>query len=163
LLADGPLLMTARQTMPASDLKELIAWLKANPDKASQGITGVGAVEHVAAVLFQKQTGTRFQIVPYRGNGPAMQDLVAGQIDMMLADAAISLPYVSGGRLKAYAVMAKRRLPAAADIPTVDEAGVPGLYASLWYGLWAPARSPAGRSTQVTRARFAKTSGSAHG
>jgi tripartite-type tricarboxylate transporter receptor subunit TctC len=143
LLADGPLLMTARQTMPASDLKELIAWLKANPDKASQGITGVGAVEHVAAVLFQKQTGTRFQIVPYRGNGPAMQDLVAGQIDMMLADAAISLPYVSGGRLKAYAVMAKTRLPAAPDIPTVDEAGVPGLYASLWYGLWAPARAPA--------------------
>jgi tripartite-type tricarboxylate transporter receptor subunit TctC len=143
LLADGPLLMTARQTMPTSDLKELIAWLKANPDKASQGITGVGAVEHVAAVLFQKQTGTRFQIVPYRGNGPAMQDLVAGQIDMMLADAAISLPYVSGGRLKAYAVMAKTRLPAAPDIPTVDEAGVPGLYASLWYGLWAPARAPA--------------------
>jgi tripartite-type tricarboxylate transporter receptor subunit TctC len=143
LLADGPLLMTARQTMPTSDLKELIAWLKANPDKASQGITGVGAVEHVAAVLFQKQTGTRFQIVPYRGNGPAMQDLVAGQIDMMLADAATCLPYVNGGQIKAYAVMAKTRMAAAPNVPTVDEAGLPGFYASLWYGLWAPVRAPA--------------------
>jgi tripartite-type tricarboxylate transporter receptor subunit TctC len=143
LLADGPLLMTARQMMPASNLKELIAWLKANPDKASQGITGVGAIEHVAAVLLQKQTGTRFQIVPYRGNAPAMQDLVAGQIDMMLADAATSLPYVTGGQIKAYAVMAKTRLATAPNVPTVDEAGLPGLYASLWFGLWAPARTPA--------------------
>ena len=143
LLADGPLLMTARQMMPASDLKGLIAWLKANPDKASQGITGVGAIEHVAAVLLQKQSGTRFQIVPYRGNAPAMQDLVAGQIDMMLADAATSLPYVSGGQIKAYAVMAKTRMAAAPNIPTVDEAGLSGFYASLWYGLWAPARTPA--------------------
>jgi tripartite-type tricarboxylate transporter receptor subunit TctC len=127
LLADGPLLMTARQMMPASDLKGLIAWLKANPDKASQGITGVGAIEHVAAVLLQKQSGTRFQIVPYRGNAPAMQDLVAGQIDMMLADAATSLPYVSGGQIKAYAVMAKTRMAAAPNIPTVDEAGLPGM------------------------------------
>jgi tripartite-type tricarboxylate transporter receptor subunit TctC len=143
LLADGPLLMTARQTMPANDLSGLIAWLQANPDKASQGITGVGAIEHVAAVLLQKQTGTRFQIVPYRGNAPAMQDLVAGRIDMMLADAATSLPYVSGGQIKAYAVMAKTRMAAAPNIPTVDEAGLPGFYASLWYGLWAPARAPA--------------------
>jgi tripartite-type tricarboxylate transporter receptor subunit TctC len=143
LLADGPLLMTARQMMPASDLKELIAWLKANPDKASQAITGVGAIEHVAAVLLQKQTGTRFQIVPYRGNAPAMQDLVAGQIDMMLVDAARCLPYVSGRQIKAYAVMAKTRMAAAPNVPTVDEAGLPGFYASLWYGLWAPARAPA--------------------
>jgi tripartite-type tricarboxylate transporter receptor subunit TctC len=143
LLADGPLLMTARQMMPASDLKELIAWLKANPDKASQGITGVGAIEHVAAVLLQRQTGTRFQIVPYRGNAPAMQDLVAGQIDMMLADAATCLPYVNGGQIKAYAVMAKTRMAAAPNVPTVDEAGLPGFYASLWYGLWAPVRAPA--------------------
>jgi tripartite-type tricarboxylate transporter receptor subunit TctC len=143
LLADGPLLMTARQMMPASDLKELIVWLKANPDKASQGITGVGAIEHVAAVLLQRQTGTRFQIVPYRGNAPAMQDLVAGQIDMMLADAATCLPYVNGGQIKAYAVMAKTRMAAAPNVPTVDEAGLPGFYASLWYGLWAPVRAPA--------------------
>ena len=142
LLADGPLLMTARQGMPVSDLKALIAWLKANPDKATQGITGVGAIEHVAAMLLQRQTGTRFQIVPYRGNAPAMQDLVAGQIDMMLADAATALPYVGGGRIKALAVMAKARMGAAPEIPTVDEAGLPEFYASLWYGLWAPAKTP---------------------
>jgi tripartite-type tricarboxylate transporter receptor subunit TctC len=142
LLADGPLLMTARQGMPASDLKALVAWLKANPDKATQGIAGVGAIEHVAAMLLQRQTGTRFQIVPYRGNAPAMQDLVAGQIDMMIADAATALPYVAGGRIKAFAVMAKARMAAAPDVPTVDEAGLPEFYASLWYGLWAPAKTP---------------------
>ena len=142
LLADGPLLMTVRQGMPASDLKALIAWLKANPDKATQGIAGVGAIEHVAAMLLQRQTGTRFQIVPYRGNAPAMQDLVAGQIDMMIADAATALPYVGGGRIKALAVMAKARMAAAPDIPTVDEAGLPEFYGSLWYGLWAPKGTP---------------------
>jgi tripartite-type tricarboxylate transporter receptor subunit TctC len=142
LLADGPLLMAARQSMPASDLKALIAWLKANPDKATQGITGVGAIEHVAAMLLQRQTGTRFQIVPYRGNAPAMQDLVAGQIDMMISDAATALPYVGSGRIKALAVMAKARMAAAPDIPTVDEAGLPDFYASLWYGLWAPKNTP---------------------
>jgi tripartite-type tricarboxylate transporter receptor subunit TctC len=142
LLADGPELMTARQGMPVGDLKALIAWLKANPDKATQGIAGVGAIEHVAAMLLQRQTGTRFQIVPYRGNAPAMQDLVAGQIDMMIADAATALPYVGSGRIKALAVMAKTRLAAAPDIPTVDEAGLPEFYASLWYGLWAPAKTP---------------------
>jgi tripartite-type tricarboxylate transporter receptor subunit TctC len=142
LLADGPELMTARQGMPVGDLKALIAWLKANPDKATQGIAGVGAIEHVAAMLLQRQTGTRFQIVPYRGNAPAMQDLVAGQIDMMIADAATALPYVGSGRIKALAVMAKTRMAAAPDIPTVDEAGLPEFYASLWYGLWAPAKTP---------------------
>jgi tripartite-type tricarboxylate transporter receptor subunit TctC len=142
LLADGPELMTARQGMPVGDLKALIAWLKANPDKATQGIAGVGAIEHVAAMLLQRQTGTRFQIVPYRGNAPAMQDLVAGQIDMMIADAATALPYVGSGRIKALAVMAKTRMTAAPDIPTVDEAGLPEFYASLWYGLWAPAKTP---------------------
>jgi tripartite-type tricarboxylate transporter receptor subunit TctC len=144
LLADGPLLMTARQGVPASDLRALIAWLKANPDKATQAITGVGAIEHVAAMLLQRQTGTRFQIVPYRGNAPAMQDLVAGQIDMMLADAPTALPYIGSGRIKALAVMAKLRMAAAPDVPTVDEAGLPDFYASLWYGLWAPKNTPDG-------------------
>jgi tripartite-type tricarboxylate transporter receptor subunit TctC len=141
LLADGPLLIVTRKTMAANNLNELMAWLKANPDKGSQGIAGFGAVEHIAGILLQKQTGIQFQQVPYRGNAPAMQDLLAGQIDMMFVDAATALPHVSAGRIKPYAVMGKRRLPAAPDIPTVDEAGLPGLYASLWYGLWAPART----------------------
>lgn len=119
-----------------------MTWLRANPDKGSQGIAGVGAVEHVAGILLQKQTGTRFLQVPYRGTAPAIQDLVAGQIDMMLVDAATSLPYVSGGQIKAYAVMDRNRLAVAPDIPTVDEAGLSRFYASLWYGLWVPARTP---------------------
>ncbi len=142
LLADGPLLVAARKSMAANDLSELIAWLKANPDKGTQGITGSGAIEHIAGILFQKQTGTRFQQVPYRGNAPAMQDLLAGQIDMMFVDAATSLPHITAGRTKVYAVMGKSRLAAAPNIPTVDEGGLPGFYASLWYGLWAPARTP---------------------
>jgi tripartite-type tricarboxylate transporter receptor subunit TctC len=142
LLAQGPLLVTARKTLAARDLNELIGWLKGNPDKASMGTAGVGAAEHIAGVLFQNQTGTRFQFVQYRGLAPAMQDLIAGQIDMVLADAATSLPQIHAGTIKAYAVAAKARLAVASDIPTADEAGLPGFYAPLWFGLWAPARTP---------------------
>ena len=125
-----------------SDLKALIAWLKANPDKATQGITGVGAIEHVAAMLLQRRTGTRFQIVPYRGLGPVIQELVAGHIDIVMSLPANSLPQVRAGTIKAIAVTAKSRLAGAADIPTVDEAGLPGFHMSLWSGLWAPKGTP---------------------
>ena len=94
------------------------------------------------ASFFQKETGTRFQFVPYRGAGPAMQDLIAGQIDLMILDPPTSLPQVRAGSIKAYAVTAKTRLAAAPDIPTVDEAGLPGFYISLWNGLWAPKGTP---------------------
>jgi len=141
LLAEGPLLVVAKRTMEANDLNGLVAWLKANPNKASQGTAGVAAIEHIVGILLQKQTGTRFQQVPYRGNAPAMQDLVAGQIDLMFADATTALAHVQAGRIKAYAVAGKTRLAAAPDIPAVDEAGLPGFYAALWYGLWAPART----------------------
>src|SRR5215510_276173 len=141
LLAEGPLLVVAKRTMEANDLNGLLAWLKANPNKASQGTAGVAAIEHIVGILLQKQTGTRFQQVPYRGNAPAMQDLVAGQIDLMFADATTALAHVQAGRIKAYAVAGKTRLAAAPDIPAVDEAGLPGFYAALWYGLWAPART----------------------
>jgi tripartite-type tricarboxylate transporter receptor subunit TctC len=142
LLAEGPLLIVAKRTMEANDLNGLLTWLKANPNKASQGTAGVAAIEHIAGILLQKQTGTRFQQVPYRGNAPAMQDLVAGQIDLMFADATTALGHVQAGRIKAYAVVGKTRLAAEPSIPTVDEAGLPGFYAALWYGLWAPARTP---------------------
>jgi tripartite-type tricarboxylate transporter receptor subunit TctC len=141
LLAEGPLLLVAKRTMEANDLIGLLAWLKANPNKASQGTAGVAAIEHIVGILLQRQTGTRFQQVPYRGNAPAMQDLVAGQIDLMFVDATTALAHVQAGRIKAYAVAGKTRLAAAPDIPTVDEAGLPGFYAALWYGLWAPART----------------------
>jgi tripartite-type tricarboxylate transporter receptor subunit TctC len=138
LIATNPQLIIAKKAMPANDLKELIAWLKSNPDKATQGTAGAGSASHVAGVYFQKDTGTRFQFVPYRGAGPAMQDLVAGQIDLMIDQAANSLPQVRNGSVKAYAVTAKSRLPSAPDIPTVDEAGLPGFYIAVWHALWVP-------------------------
>jgi tripartite-type tricarboxylate transporter receptor subunit TctC len=143
LLTSTPFLFLAKKALPADDLKGLIAWLKANPDKASSGIS-LASIVHVAGVLFQKETGTRFQFVPYRGGGAAaLQDLVAGQIDLAILDLTTSLAQVRAGRVKAFAVTAAIRLSSAPDIPTVDEAGLPGFYASLWYGLWAPARTPA--------------------
>jgi tripartite-type tricarboxylate transporter receptor subunit TctC len=142
LLASQPLLIVAKKAMPAKDLSELIAWLKANPDKASQGTSGPGSIIHVAGVAFQKETGTRFQFVPYRGAVLAVQDLVAGQIDLMFDLASNSLPQVRSGTIKSYALTAKSRLAAASEIPTVDEAGLPGFYNSIWFGLWAPKGTP---------------------
>jgi tripartite-type tricarboxylate transporter receptor subunit TctC len=142
LLASNPMVIVAKKVMPAKDLMELIAWLKANPDKASAGTTGTGGASHVAAILFQKETGTRFQFVPYRGLAPAMQDLVAGQIDVMIDNPATSLPQARAGTIKAYATTAKARLAAAPDIPTADEAGLPGFNVSQWTALWAPKGTP---------------------
>jgi tripartite-type tricarboxylate transporter receptor subunit TctC len=136
------LVITAKKTMPANDLHELIAWLKTNPDRVSFGTAGVGSPPHVAAVLFRNLTDTRFQFVHYRGAAPAAQDLVAGQIDLMLDSPTTSLPQVRAGSIKAYAVTAKSRLAAAPDIPTVDEAGLPGMYLSVWFALWAPKGTP---------------------
>ena len=141
LLSATPFLVLARKAMPADDLKGLIAWLKANPDKASMGISPGGMV-HVVGVLMQKETGTRFVFVPYRGGGPILQDLVAGQIDFAVLDPTASLAQVRADRVKAYAVTAASRLSSAPDIPTVDEAGSPGLHASSWYGLWVPKNTP---------------------
>ena len=143
LIVDSPMLIVARKSMPARDLKELIAWLKANPDKATQGTTGAGGALHLAGVLFQKETGTRVGFVPYRlGAVAALQDLVAGQIDLLIDLSANSLPQVQAGTIKAYAVTAKRRQAAAPDVPTVDEAGLPEFYVSVWHGLWAPKGLP---------------------
>jgi tripartite-type tricarboxylate transporter receptor subunit TctC len=142
LIASNPMVIVAKKAMPAKNLMELIAWLKANPDKASAGTTGAGGASHIAAIFFQKETGTRFQLVPYRGLAPAMQDLVAGQIDMMVDNPATSLPQARAGTIKAYATTAKARLAAAPDIPTADEAGLPGFEVSQWTALWAPKGTP---------------------
>jgi tripartite-type tricarboxylate transporter receptor subunit TctC len=142
MVATGPLVMVARKSLPASDLNELIVWLKANPDKASAGTGGVGTPPHVAGLFFQRATGTRFQFVPYRGTGPAMLDLVAGRIDLMLDQASNVLPQARAGTIKAFAVTAKARLASAPDIPTVDEAGLPGFYISVWHGTWVPKATP---------------------
>jgi tripartite-type tricarboxylate transporter receptor subunit TctC len=142
LMVSNPLLIVARKTMPANTLPELIAWLKANAAKASEGTSGVGGTSDVAGIFFQRQTGARFQRVPYRGAAAMMQDLLAGQIDLMIDFAANSLPQVRNGTIKVYAVTAPHRLPAAPDIPTVDESGVPGLYITAWQGIWAPKGTP---------------------
>ncbi len=142
LLVANPLVIVARKTMPAKDLRELIAWLRANPGKASQGTSGAGGSSHVAGIYFQRETGTNFQLVPYRGAGPIMQGLLGGQIDLMFDFAANSLPQLRAGTIKAYAVTAPSRLPAAPDIPTVDEAGLPGFYISAWEGIWVPRGTP---------------------
>ncbi len=137
-LAAEPLLVVIRSSLPATDLNGLIAWLKANPDKATAGTAGVGATGHLAGLAFQKMTETRFQFIPYRGNGLAVQDLIAGQIDFMIEPSSNFLAQVRAGTVKALAVTASSRSPTAPEIPTVDEAGLPGFYASLWFGLWAP-------------------------
>jgi tripartite-type tricarboxylate transporter receptor subunit TctC len=142
LVAAQPLFIIAKKAMPAKDLTELLAWLKANPDKATQGTAGTGGASHLAGVFFQTATGTRFQFVPYRGSAPAMQDLLAGQIDMMIDLAASATPQVRAGNVKAYAVTAKSRLAAAPDVPTVDEAGLPGYYVLSWHAVWVPKTTP---------------------
>jgi tripartite-type tricarboxylate transporter receptor subunit TctC len=128
LLASNPQLIVAKKTTPAQDLKEFIAWLKANPRKATQGAAGIGSPSHVSGVYFQRLSGTTFQFVQYRGAAPAMQDLVGGYIDLMFDQPPNSLPHVRDGSINAYAVTAKRRLASAPDIPTVDEGGLPEFY-----------------------------------
>lgn len=142
LLPANSLLIVATKKFPADNLKDMIAWLKANPDKAAAGTSGAGGGSHVNGVYFQNRTGTTFQFVPYRGTAPAMADLISGQIDIMFDQASNSLEQVRGGTIKAFAVTAKTRLPSAPEIPTVDEAGLPGFYTSTWYGLWAPKGTP---------------------
>jgi tripartite-type tricarboxylate transporter receptor subunit TctC len=142
LLTSYPMLLVAKNAVPATDLKEFVAWVRANQDKVSAGSIGVGSAAHVAGVYFQNLTGLKFQYVPYRGAAPALQDMMGGQIDFLFDHLAHSLPYVRSGKIRAYAVTAPTRSPSAPDIPTFDEAGVPGLHISIWYGLWAPRGTP---------------------
>jgi tripartite-type tricarboxylate transporter receptor subunit TctC len=143
LVSNDPLVIVARKSLPANDLTEFIGWLKANPEQATQGTTGAGGISTVGGLFFRKATGTRFRFVPYRGGlGPAMQDLIAGQIDFMIDTAANSLPQLRAGTIKAYALTAKTRLAGAPDIPTVDEAGLPGLYALNWQAVFLPKGAP---------------------
>jgi len=142
LIVSGPQLILSRKTVPANDLKEFVAWLKASPNPVTFGTGGVGAPGHISGLSFQDITGLHFQFVPYRGAGPAMQDLVAGHIDMTFDQPTGALPQVRAGLVKAYAVTAKNRLASAPDIPTVDESGLPGFYASIWHGMWVPKATP---------------------
>ena len=142
MIAVNPQIIVSKTSVPAGNLKELVAWIKANPDKVSQGTGGMGTPAHITGIYFQSMTGAKFEIIHYRGAAPAMQDLLAGHTDIMIDQAANSLPQVRAGKVKAYAVTAPTRLAAAPDIPTVDEAGIPGLHLAVWHGLWVPKGTP---------------------
>ena len=141
LIATDPMLIVAKSAMPGDDLNGLIAWLKANPDKANLGNAGVGSLSHIAGILFQKESGTRLGSVPYPWRCRPCRTWW-WQIDMLIADVTTSLAQVGARRVKAYAVTADARLSFAPDIPTVDEAGLPSFRISLWHGLWVPKRTP---------------------
>jgi tripartite-type tricarboxylate transporter receptor subunit TctC len=142
LLPNNPMIVVSRNTLPAKNLKELIAWLKANPGNATAGTAGAGSGSHVAGVYFAKFAGVTLQYVPYRGTGPALNDLVAGQIDILVDQASNSMQQIRAGNIRAYAVTDTKRLAAAPDIPTVAEAGLPGFDMTLWNGLWLPKGTP---------------------
>ena len=142
LLPSNPMIVVSKNAVPAKTLQELVGWIKSNANKVSAGTAGAGSSTHIAGVYFQKVTGTTFPFVPYRGTGPALQDLVAGQIDLIVDQASNSVQHVRDGKIRAYAVTAKARLPSAPEIPTALEAGVNGLDISVWYGLWAPKGTP---------------------
>jgi tripartite-type tricarboxylate transporter receptor subunit TctC len=142
MLTTAPLWIIGRNNLPASNLKELIAWLKANPDKASAATTGLGSGIHMCLVYFQNMTGTKFPLAPYRGAAPLMQDMLAGQIDLSCPEAGQTLPQYRAGSIKAYAVLTEKRWFKAPDVPTIDEAGVPGLHFPFWHGMWAPKGTP---------------------
>jgi tripartite-type tricarboxylate transporter receptor subunit TctC len=142
LLPSNPLLVVTSNQVPGKDLKELVAYLRANADKVSGGTAGLGSGSHIGVLAFFAGTGTNYQLVPYRGTGPAVQDLIANQIQIMIDQSSNSLPHVRAGKLKAYAVTAKARSAAAPDIPTTAEAGFPGIEVAIWHGLWAPKGTP---------------------
>ena len=142
LLPSNNQLIIASNATPASSLRELIAWVRSNPEKVTCGTAGPGSPSHIAAVYFQNAIGVRFQLVPYRGTPQVIQDLVAGQVNIVFDQVSSSLQQVRGGRIKAFAVTAKSRLAAAPEIPSVDEASLPGFYTTFWFGLWAPKGTP---------------------
>jgi tripartite-type tricarboxylate transporter receptor subunit TctC len=142
LISATPMMIVGKTALAPTDAKGLIAWLKANPGKASAATVGAGSAAHVCLLYLQQKTGTSFQLVPYRGGAPVMQDLVAGQIDMFCAEASQTLSFLHSGKMKAFAVMSKSRWPAAPEVPTFDEIGLPGMYISFWNGLWTTKGSP---------------------
>ena len=142
LLPSNPMVVVSRGNLPATNLKELIAWLKANQDKATAGTAGAGSGSHIAGVYLQNLTGLRLQYVPYRGTAPALNDLVGGQIDIIVDQASNSMQQIRSGRIRAYAITDDKRLKAAPEIPTAEEAGLPGFHMTLWSALWVPKGTP---------------------
>jgi len=142
LLPSNPMIIVSKNTVPAKSLKELLDWLKAKATPAAAGTAGAGSGSHIAGLYFENVAGIKLQYVPYRGTGPAMNDLVAGQIDLIVDQTSNSLPQVRAGNIRAYAITDSKRVESASDIPTVDEAGLPGFHMTLWSGLWVPKDTP---------------------
>ena len=142
LLPSNPMIIVSKNAVPAKTLKELIEWLKAKPTPATAGTAGAGSGSHIAGLYFENVTGIKLQYVPYRGTGPALNDLVAGQIDIIVDQTSNSINQVRGGNIRAYAVTDEKRVAQAPDIPTTDEAGLPGFHMTLWSGLWVPKGTP---------------------
>jgi tripartite-type tricarboxylate transporter receptor subunit TctC len=142
LLPSNPMIIVSKNAVPAKTLKELLAWLKARPAPATAGTAGAGSGSHIAALYFENVTGIKLQYVPYRGTAPAMNDLVGGQIDLIVDQTSNSISQVRAGTIRAYAVTADKRVASAPDIPTTDEAGLSGFHMTLWSGLWAPKGTP---------------------
>ncbi|MFO1108676.1 MAG: tripartite tricarboxylate transporter substrate binding protein BugD [Bradyrhizobium sp.] len=142
LLPSNPMIIVSKNAVPAKTLKELIDWLKAKPQAAAAGTAGAGSGSHVAGLAFEAATGIKLQYVPYRGTGPAMNDLVAGQIDLIVDQLSNSIQQVRAGTIRAYAIVDSKRAASAPDIPTTDEAGLPGFHMTLWSGMWVPKGTP---------------------
>lgn len=138
MLPSNPMVIVSKNDVPAKTLKEFIAWAKRNSGKVPAGTAGAGSGSHVAGLYFENITGVKLQFVPYRGTGPALNDLMAGQIDIMVDQTSNSINQIRFGKIRAYAVTDQKRVPTADDIPTVDEAGLPGFYMTLWSGMWVP-------------------------
>jgi tripartite-type tricarboxylate transporter receptor subunit TctC len=155
LLTIAPMWMLGRASLPPNNIKELIAWLRANGDTATAAAVGMGSASHLCGLYFQNHTETRFSFVPYRGAAPANQDLIAGQIDLFCPEASNSLPLVRGGKVKAFAVLSKTRWTAAPDVPTIDEAGVPGVHIPFWHGFWVPRGTPSNAIIKLNAAAIA--------
>jgi tripartite-type tricarboxylate transporter receptor subunit TctC len=142
LLPNNPMVIVSKNAVPAKTLGELLAWLKARPTPAAAGTAGAGSGSHIAGLYFENVTGIKLQYVPYRGTAPAMNDLVAGQIDLIVDQTSNSINQVRAGTIRAYAVTDDKRVESAPDIPTTDEAGLPGFHMTLWSGLWVPKGTP---------------------
>jgi tripartite-type tricarboxylate transporter receptor subunit TctC len=142
MLPSNPMVVVSRPTIPAKNLKDLIAWLKASQGKATAGTAGAGSGAHIAGAYLSNLTGLRLQFVPYRGTAPALNDLVGGQIDIIVDQASNSMQQIRSGRIRAYAITDTKRLKAAPDIPTAEEAGLAGFHMTLWNGLWVPKGTP---------------------
>jgi tripartite-type tricarboxylate transporter receptor subunit TctC len=142
LLPSNPMIFVSKNAVPAKSLAELLAWMKAKPNPPAAGTAGAGSASHIAGLYFESVTGIKLEFVPYRGTAPAMNDLVAGQIDMIIDQTANSIAQVRAGTIRAYAIADAKRVSSASDIPTVDEAGLPGFHMQLWSGLWVPKGTP---------------------